>query len=303
MRTPLCVLFCGVLLWFLWDAAAIRGAVTEALILCAGSVIPAMFPFLVISSLLISLGFGEVLAPVFAGMMARLFRLPGTAGSALLLGFTGGYPIGAKTAADLYRSGQLTREETQRLLTFCNNANPAFFLSVLGAGVFHSVRVGLYLWLIHLLSALLTGWFLCRKKRCSIKFQRPPSRNGNPEPFAVLWVSAVGSALQGILSICAFVVTFYVLTRPLASLPGIVGIAATGVLELFSLIPRLSDDASSLILVSALSGWGGLSVLCQTASMLAGTDLSISSCIKGKALQGLLSALLAGWLVRFHIIF
>jgi sporulation integral membrane protein YlbJ len=302
MRFPLCFLFCGVLLWFLWDAIAIRSAVTEALRLCAGSVIPAMFPFLVISNLLIMLGLGDVLAPAFAGVMSRLFRLPGTAGSALLLGLTGGYPIGAKTAADLYRSGLLTREETQRLLTFCNNANPAFFLSVLGVGVFHSIRVGLYLWLIHLLSALLSGWFLCRKHTYTAISQHPPIRNGSPDSFSVLWVSAVGSALQSILSICAFVIIFYVLTRPLASLPGLWGTAATGTMELFSLIPRLSNDSASLILASALSGWGGLSVLCQTASMLAGTDLSIFSCIKGKLLQCLFSALFAALLVHFCIV-
>jgi sporulation integral membrane protein YlbJ len=302
MRLPLCFLFCGILLWFLWDAAAIRSAVTEALLLCAGTVIPAMFPFLVISNLLITLGLGDVLSPAFAGVMSRLFRLPGSAGSALLLGLTGGYPIGAKTAADLYRSGLLTREETQRLLTFCNNANPAFFLSVLGAGVFQSVRVGLYLWLIHLQSALLSGWLLCRKRTGSTRIQRPPIRNANSDPISVLWVSAVGSALQGILSICAFVMIFYVLTRPLASLPGLFGAAATGILELFSLIPLLSNDSVSLILVSALSGWGGLSVLCQTASMLAGTDLSISSCIKGKLLQCLFSAFFAVLLILFRIV-
>ena len=302
MRLPLCFLFCGILLWFLWDAAAIRSAVTEALLLCATSVIPAMFPFLVVSNLLIMLGLGDLLSPAFAAVMSRLFRLPGAAGSALLLGLTGGYPIGAKTAADLYRSGRLAREETQRLLTFCNNANPAFFLSVLGAGVFHSVRVGLYLWLIHLLSALLSGWFLCRNRTGSSRIQCPPIRKANSDPFSVLWVSAVGSALQGILSICAFVVIFYVLTRPLASLPGLWGSAATGILELFSLIPRLSNDSANLILVSALSGWGGLSVLCQTASMLAGTGLSISSCIKGKLLQGLFSALFAALLILFRIV-
>lgn len=302
MRLPLCFLFCGILLWFLWDAAAIRSAVTEALLLCATSVIPAMFPFLVVSNLLIMLGLGDLLSPAFAAVMSRLFRLPGAAGSALLLGLTGGYPIGAKTAADLYRSGRLTREETQRLLTFCNNANPAFFLSVLGAGVFHSVRVGLYLWLIHLLSALLSGWFLCRNRTGSSRIQCPPIRKANSDPFSVLWVSAVGSALQGILSICAFVVIFYVLTRPLASLPGLWGSAATGILELFSLMPRLSNDSANLILVSALSGWGGLSVLCQTASMLAGTGLSISSCIKGKLLQGLFSALFAALLILFRIV-
>jgi hypothetical protein len=108
-RALLCVLFCGILLWFLWDSAAIRSAVTEALLLCAASVIPAMFPFLVVSNLLIMLGLRDILSPVFAGAMSRLFRLPGAAGSALLLGLTGGYPIGAKTAADMYRSGRLTR--------------------------------------------------------------------------------------------------------------------------------------------------------------------------------------------------
>jgi hypothetical protein len=36
--------------------------------------------------------------------------------------------------------------------------------------------------------------------------------------------------------------------------------------------------------------------------MLAGTDLSVSSCIKGKLLQSLFSALLAALLLRFRII-
>ena len=67
--------------------------------------------------------------------MASLFRLPGCAGSAaLLLGLVGGYPIGARTAAELYASGDLTRQEAERLLTFCNNSNPVFLISVLGCG-------------------------------------------------------------------------------------------------------------------------------------------------------------------------
>ena len=66
--------------------------------------VPALFPFLAVSSLLVSLGFGEWVSPHLAGVMGPLFRLPGQASSALLLGLVGGYPIGAKTAADLYLS-------------------------------------------------------------------------------------------------------------------------------------------------------------------------------------------------------
>lgn len=140
IRTDVCLILCGILVWFLADARQLRLEAAKALTLCAGTVIPALFPFMVITGLLVRLGFGQWLAPDMAGLMASLFRLPGCAGSALLLGLVGGYPIGARTAAELYASGDLTRQEAERLLTFCNNSNPVFLISVLGAGVFGSVR-------------------------------------------------------------------------------------------------------------------------------------------------------------------
>ena len=42
-----------------------------------------------------------------------------------------------------------------------------------------------------------------------------------------------------------------------------------------------------------LLGWGGLSVQCQTMSVLRGTDLSLKPCLVGKLLHGPISAALA----------
>ena len=78
-RKDACLVLCGLLLWLLRDAQNVRASAARALALCAGTVIPALFPFLVISSLLIALGFGEWLEPHFAGLMTPLFRLPGQA--------------------------------------------------------------------------------------------------------------------------------------------------------------------------------------------------------------------------------
>ena len=111
IRTDVCLILCGILVWFLADARQLRLEAAKALTLCAGTVIPALFPFMVVTGLLVRLGFGQWLAPDMAGLMASLFRLPGCAGSALLLGLVGGYPIGARTAAELYASGDLTRAE------------------------------------------------------------------------------------------------------------------------------------------------------------------------------------------------
>ena len=273
-RADACLILCGILVWFLTDAGRVRAAAAEALTLCGESVIPALFPFLAVSGLLVSMGFGEWISPLFAGLM-------------------GGYPIGARTAADLYRQGLLTAGEAERLLAFCNNSNPVFLVSVLGSGVFGSVRVGVWLWLIHIFSALVTG-ILFRGGGRSAGRQHPardfPCRSVS---FSSAFVKAVRSAAAGMLSVCAFVVLFYVLASPLAALGGRLGTALVGIVELFSLTPLLTPDRFGLILAAGCAGWGGLSVLCQTASVLDGSGLRFRNCFWGKLTQGLLSALLA----------
>ena len=299
-RAAACLALGGVLVLFLAEAGFVRAAAAEALSLCARSVIPALFPFLVVSSLLLSLGLGELLSPMLAGLMEPLFRVDGVGSSALLLGLVGGYPIGAKTAADLYRGGRLSRPEAERLLAFCNNSNPVFLISVLGVGVFGSVRAGVWLWLIHLLSALLTG-LLFRNHGGPARRQAGGTAAFQAVSLSAAFVAAVRESLSGMLSVCAFVTFFYVLARPLASLGGWLGPVLVGLTELFSLTPLLRPDHFGFILASAMAGWGGLSVLCQTAAVLEGSGLRLQSCAAGKAVQGLLAGLLAALLAGYAL--
>ena len=299
-RAAACLALSGVLVLFLAEAGFVRAAAAEALSLCARSVIPALFPFLVVSSLLLSLGLGELLSPMLAGLMEPLFRVDGVGSSALLLGLVGGYPIGAKTAADLYRGGRLSRPEAERLLAFCNNSNPVFLISVLGVGVFGSVRAGVWLWLIHLLSALLTG-LLFRNHGGPARRQAGGTAAFQAVSLFAAFVAAVRESLSGMLSVCAFVTFFYVLVRPLASLGGWLGPVLVGLTELFSLTPLLRPDRFGFILASAMAGWGGLSVLCQTAAVLEGSGLRLHSCAAGKAVQGLLAGLLAALLAGYAL--
>lgn len=129
--------------------------------------------------------------------MEPLFRVDGVGSSALLLGLVGGYPIGPRTTAELYRQGALRRDEAERLLTFSNNSNPVFLISVLGLGVFGSVRVGIWLWLIHLLSALLTGL-------CFRQYQTGPAGPRNVTRSSPFHTVSFSSALvESVRSACS----------------------------------------------------------------------------------------------------
>lgn len=294
-----CLILCGLLVWFLADAARVRAAAARALLLCGRSVIPALFPFMAVSTMLVSLGFGQWVSPHLAGLM-NLYRLPGPAGSALLLGLVGGYPIGARTAAELHKKGLLTAPEAERLLGFCNNSNPVFLISVLGGGVFGSPRLGVYLWLIHLLSALLTGFFFRGSRETLSRQVLPGFSPLQSQSLPAAFVDGVRSACGNMVTVCGFVIFFYVLASPLAALGGPLGAGLVGTLELFSLTPLLTADRLGFILASACAGWGGISILCQTAAVLEGSGLRLRSCVTGKILQALLAGALAA-AVSFYL--
>ncbi len=131
----------------LWRSAVAAEAVRWGLTLCARSVIPALFPYFVVSGLFISLGFADGVGRRLEPLIRRLFGVGGAGASAFFLGLLGGYPVGGRTVGQLYRAGRLSKDEAERLLAFCNNAGPSFILGVVGAGCFGSLRTGIYLYL------------------------------------------------------------------------------------------------------------------------------------------------------------
>ena len=264
-RLPLlAVLCCFSALLLLPEVSA--QAARDAMLLCAQTLIPSLFPFFVLSSLLIACGASELLSALLSPLMRPLFGLSGTGAAALALGLCGGYPVGARTAAELVENGALSQEEGERLLAFCNNAGPGFLLGVCGAGVFSSSRAGAALYLIHVAAALCAG---------------------------------VQNALTGCLNVSAFVVFFTVLARlllhflPEAFASSLPCALLLGFLELTSGVLSLPCSRAGFLSCAALLGWGGMSVHFQTRSMLAASPLSARYYLKGKVLQALLSLLLA----------
>lgn len=191
-------------------------AAQEALALCFETVIPSLFPFFVLSSLAVQSPLPRFLSRALAGFMRPLFGVGGAGASALILGLLGGYPVGARTAAELYARGEISQEEGEQLLAFCNNSGPGFFLGVCGTAVFDSARAGAYLYLIHVLSALLTGFFL--RRPCS-----PPRgaawRQTERFDLASALPGAVQSSFASVWNVSAFVVFFMVALRLMTQLP------------------------------------------------------------------------------------
>lgn len=194
--------------------------------LCAQMIVPSLLPFFILSSLLQQLGLPGILGRWLSPVTQRLFGIGGAGASALLLGVTGGYPLGADAVARLRRSGTLTREQAERALAFCNNSGPAFLVGAAGVGVFHSAGYGLLLYGVHVLSAVIVGMLFAPR---SGGF--PPEERAQIAAVSLSQAlpEAVRSAVRAVLTVSGFVVTFSVVTGVLDAsglLPALVGTLA-----------------------------------------------------------------------------
>ena len=296
---------------------AIAGA-KDGLTLCFNVIVPSLFPFFVLSSLVVDLGLAAYLGRAMEGLMRPLFRVSGSCATAVALGFVGGYPVGARTALQLYQQGLCTKTEAERLLAFCNNSGPAFILGVVGAGIFGDSRVGLLLYLTHALASLIVGllfrFYGGRRDR--------RARGTRPKPIQTVtlpaaFTGAVSRSLQSTLNICAFVVFFAVILRLLSAYGVLTAVArllslagfqaewakrlVAGLLELSSGVASLQGGtgfAGRVSMAAFMLGWAGLSVHCQVLSFLVDSGLSARVYLAGKLCHGLIAAGLTYALTR-----
>lgn len=133
------------------------GAVGEGLLLWYQSVLPSLFPFLIVSGVLIEIGAVERLGRALEPVMRPLFRVPGCGAFVLVMGSLSGYPVGARLTAQLRAAGQLTRTEAQRLVSFCNNSGPLFMLGAVGTSVLGSLWAGYFIMATNYIAALALG--------------------------------------------------------------------------------------------------------------------------------------------------
>ena len=235
-RKPI-LLFLGILFGIaglvFYAEEASQGA-SSGLNFCLHVLIPSTFPFLVLASLCVHSGVSLWLERLLRPVTQLLFHLPGCCGATILLGMVGGYPVGARGIAALYRQGSVTREQANRMLSFCVNAGPSFTISVIGSSLYGRPLFGVYLFASLTAASLLIGVGLGVFSRLTAK-ESIASPSASPEtapmPFGDALVVSASDASRGMVGACSFVLLFS---------------SALALLQSVGFLPLLSQALSAL---------------------------------------------------------
>lgn len=272
----------GMLVLILDSATAVAGA-KAGLELCLQTVIPSLFPFFLLSQVLLGAFSGERL-PMLRPL-ARCCGIPEDMESILIPAFLGGYPVGARCVAQACQDGNLSRQDARHMLSFCNNAGPSFLFGVVGA-MFSRRSAPWILWGIHIVSALLWGYLTASKG---------PDNSASSAAQTISLPQALNGAIRVMGSVCGWVILFRVLIAFcrrwfLWAFSQEMQVLFTGLLELSNgccILQDIADENLRFLICSGILSLGGCCVLLQTMSVVG--DLGIKSYLTGKLMQTVFS--------------
>ena len=271
----------------LFPEQVLRGAQT-GLSLCINAVIPSLLPFMLISTCLIKSNFSRPLGAVISKILTPLTGMSKSGCVCFISGILGGYGTGARTVYECYRQRQITLNEAEKLMAFCNNAGPLFVIGTVGVGFYASKSLGVSLWLIQVVTALLCASFFREKntqEKTSLRGEWSEYKKNKPSFGELITESAIESS-AAILNVCVFVITFSAVLEilPFGDYP-----LLSGILEVTRGSAEFSRMGTKMIpYVSAIIMWGGMSVHFQ-AGALTGGKLKLNKYYTGKVISSVLA--------------
>lgn len=254
--------------------------VKNALSICAASIIPSLFVFMVLSDVTVTLLMDDDTVSLSPKIMA------------FAIGSLCGFPIGASVCDRLCQSNAISKEDAAKIIPFCNNASPAFVIGAIGVSMLKNKNIGLLLYFSQIIASLFPILFI-KVKKCDNEKTKTNHSIGDA------FFSAIEKSIFGIFKVCAVICIFSVIialldTVSLSYLSIFLEISngAAFCASLFNNVPALT-----IPLCGFCCGFSGICVHMQIISSLKSVKVKYIHLLLYKLLQGILCSLfsLAGY--------
>lgn len=283
VKYVLTALFAVIAALFVYNPTRYMQSFFDGLSVWAYNVLPALFPFMVLTAL------ASKLAPkARISATGKLFGV--SCDGIFALNILCGYPIGAKALSE----SEADAAAVTRACSFCSSASPIFVIATVGSKLLQNTAAALILFSSQIAALLLNGLLYKRKKTCYVI-------NGAEKNFKASDIgdSVTGSALS-VISVGGLIALFYMLSDMIKSLlPTSVKDSAAvsfciGLLEMTNGIigiSRQTDLLTATVLSSALLSFGGACVFFQCFAYLSRVGVKAADVVKMKITQSAIATI------------
>lgn len=257
------------------------------------SLLPALFPFFIVSDILINYDVIKYFPKVIRNSIKYLFNVSDNGLVIILLSMLSGFPSNARNIKNMYLDKKITKEEGEHLLYFTHFSNPMFILGTIPL-ILNSNKISKYILISHYLANIILG--ICLRKYNRVNDSNNSNYKEDKHNFGLVLTTSIRKSLDSVLGILGTLTVFLIISTLLINffnLDNTSSLLIKSILELTSGLKELGSynllDKHLLIISSCILSFGGLSVHMQVINELVDTDVNYKNYFIGRILQAVLS--------------
>lgn len=257
------------------------------------SLLPALFPFFIVSDILINYDVIKYFPKVIRNSIKYLFNVSDNGLVIILLSMLSGFPSNARNIKNMYLDKKITKEEGEHLLYFTHFSNPMFILGTIPL-ILNSNKISKYILISHYLANIILG--ICLRNYNKINDSNTSNYKEDKHNFGLVLTTSIRKSLDSVLGILGTLTVFLIISTLLINffnLDNTSSLLIKSILELTSGLKELGSynllDKYLLIISSCILSFGGLSVHMQVINELVDTDINYKNYFIGRILQVVLS--------------
>lgn len=222
ISTSIMTLLLSIAFFILTESKAVMEAVLFSFQIWKNNVFPSLFPFFLLSELLIQYGFVEFLGELLKPVMNRIFRISNQAAFIFVMSIISGFPSNAKYTKALLEEHKINEKEATKILTFTHFSNPLFILGTVSITFLGNREVGFLILFCHYITNLILGllfrnYYPSPKTDCRVSIRKAITnmtlaRQKKKVSFPLILTNALNHTIQTLLFILGVTTTFLIIT-------------------------------------------------------------------------------------------
>lgn len=215
-------LLLSIAFFILTESKAVMEAVLFSFQIWKNNIFPSLFPFFLLSELLIQYGFVEFLGELLKPVMNRIFRISNQAAFIFVMSIISGFPSNAKYTKALLEEHKINEKEATKILTFTHFSNPLFILGTVSITFLGNREVGFLILFCHYITNLILGllfrnYYPSPKTDCRVSIRKAITnmtlaRQKKKVSFPLILTNALNHTIQTLLFILGVTTTFLIIT-------------------------------------------------------------------------------------------
>ncbi len=298
------LLLLTIILFFSFPSDIIA-SVTFSISIWKDNLIPSLFPFFMVSELLINYGFIELMGESLKGFMTKVFHLPGEASFVLIGSLISGFPSSSKYINELLINNQINEKQASYLLKFNHFSNPLFVIGTVGTLLLNNKEIGILILIVHILTNFIIA-FIYRPKKENLIDEKSSFKKGiskmykkiaNSTSFSEVLSTSIFKTFKTLLLLLGIITTFLIVNALLIRIFNLSSYSSgiiSGLIEMSGGVKNIAlldlDMPIKASIITFFISFGGFSVHMQVMSILADTNIKYFPYFIARIIHGIISS-------------